>query len=150
MKVVLVVPFFNHLFLLKSLLPEWVFGFSLGLYKSAPDAPIYHYSQEVFYKKVVIKNFIIFAGKQLRWNFFWTKLQHFKLVTLLKRYFNTVFFTVNIAKHLPTAASVDCKNFWRATERQTEMEYKSKSKFIVYFEQILQRVLVFLLLTLNR
>ena len=55
-------------------------------------------------------------------------------------------------KHVPTAASVDRKKFCRAAESQIEIKYKWKLKFIVYFEQVLQRVLVFLLLllTLNR
>ena len=39
---------------------------------------------------------------------------------------------------------------YRASESQIEMKYKQKIKFIVYFEQILQCVLVFLLLTLKR
>ena len=53
---------------------------------------------------------------------------------------------------MPTAASVDSKKFCRAAENQIETKYKWKLKFIVYFEQVLQRVLVFLLLllTLNR
>ena len=53
-------------------------------------------------------------------------------------------------KYLRTAASVDCKTFYRATESQIEMKFQGKLKFILYFEQILQGVLVFLLLTLNR
>ena len=40
--------------------------------------------------------------------------------------------------------------FYRASEGQIEMKYKQKIKFIVYFEQILQCVLVFLKLTLRR
>ena len=35
-----------------------------------------------FYKKVVLKNFAIFTGKHLRWGFFLTKLQAFRLPTL--------------------------------------------------------------------
>ena len=50
----------------------------------------------------------------------------------------------------PEPEPVNCKNFYRAAESQIEMKYKQKLKIIVYFEQILQRVLVFLLLTLNR
>ena len=44
----------------------------------------------------------------------------------------------------------NAKFFYRALESQIEMKYKQKIKFIVYFEQILQCVLVFLLLTLKR
>ena len=43
-------------------------------------------------------------------------------------------------KHLKTAASVDYRNFYRSPENQ----------IIVYFEQMLQLVLVLLLLTLNK
>ena len=48
------------------------------------------------------------------------------------------------------AAFVSCKNLYRAAESQIEMKYKKTLKFIVYFEQIVQHVLVFLLLILNR
>ena len=46
-------------------------------------------------------------------------------------------------------ASVDHKIFYRATESQIKMKYKWKLNFFVYFELILQRILMFLLLTLN-
>ena len=59
-----------------------------------------------------------------------------------------IFINTYFKKHLQTAASVNCKNFYRAAESQIEIKYK-KLKFILYFEQILQRALVFLLLTLN-
>ena len=59
-------------------------------------------------------------------------------------------FVTYFDKNLATwTASMDCKNFNRATESQIEMKCKWKLKIVVYFEQILQRALVFLLLTLN-
>ena len=40
---------------------------------------------EVFYNKVVHKNFAIFAGKHLCWSLFLIKLQAFRPATSLKR-----------------------------------------------------------------
>ena len=35
-----------------------------------------------------------------------------------------IFKNTYFEKHLPTAASVDCKNFYSATESQTEMKFE--------------------------
>ena len=40
---------------------------------------------EVFYKKAVLKNVVIFTGKHLYWSHFLIKLLAFSPVTLLKR-----------------------------------------------------------------
>ena len=44
---------------------------------------------EVFYKKAVLKNFLIFTGKHLYWSLFLIKFPAFKSATLLKRDSNT-------------------------------------------------------------
>ena len=44
---------------------------------------------EVFFKKVVLKNFANFTGKRLRWSLFLIKLQAPRSATLLKRDSNT-------------------------------------------------------------
>ena len=48
---------------------------------------------EVFYKKVVVKNFAIFTGKHLRWSHFLIKRLHF-----IKKRLQHRCFPVNIAK----------------------------------------------------
>ena len=54
-------------------------------------------SQEVIYKKAVLKNFAIFTAKDLCWSLFLIKLHTFRLSTLLKRVSKTWCFPVNIA-----------------------------------------------------
>ena len=44
---------------------------------------------EVFYKKSVLKNVLIFTGKHLCWSLFLIKLQALRSATLLKRDSNT-------------------------------------------------------------
>ena len=45
-------------------------------------------TEEMFYKKTVLKNFTILTGKHLYWSLFVIKLQAFKPATLWKRDFN--------------------------------------------------------------
>ena len=44
---------------------------------------------DVFFKKAVLKNFLIFTGKHLCWNLFLIKLQTLRPETLLKRDLDT-------------------------------------------------------------
>ena len=76
--------------------------------------------------KAVLKNFAIFTGKYLCWSFFLIKLQDSRPITLLKEtptqvfsceYYN-IFKNTYFEKHLPTAASVNWKIFYRATENK--------------------------------
>ena len=76
--------------------------------------------------KAVLKNIVILKGKHLCWSFFLIKLQDFRPITLLKEtrtqvfsceYYN-IFKNTYFEKHLPTAASVNCNKFYRATENQ--------------------------------
>ena len=83
-------------------------------------------------KKAILKNFEIFTRKHLCWSFFLIKLQNFRPVTLSKEtptqvfsceYYN-IFKNTYFEKHLPTAASIDCKKFYRATENQIKMKFE--------------------------
>ena len=56
---------------------------------------------EVFFKKVVLKNFSNFTAKHLCWSLFLIKLQNLRPATLLKRDFK-ICFPVKFAKFLRT------------------------------------------------
>ena len=56
---------------------------------------------EMFYKKVVLKNFAIFAGKHLCWNLFLIKFHAYRPATFLKRDSSTGV-SVNIERFLRT------------------------------------------------
>ena len=75
---------------------------------------------ELFYKKAILKNFAIFTGKQLCWSMFW----------FFSREYCETFQNTYFEKHLPIAASINCKNFYRATEGQIEMKCKQKLKLV--------------------
>ena len=56
----------------------------------------------MFYKKIVLKNFVILTGKYLYWSLFWTKLQAWRPATFLKNRHQHRCFPVNTAKFLRT------------------------------------------------
>ena len=93
--------------------PNDTVAVSFGFNQTQKQAP------EVFYRKAVLKQFAIFTGRHLCWSLFLIKLQDFRPANLSKetpaQYCN-IFKNTNFEKNLPTAASVDCKNFYRATE----------------------------------
>ena len=53
---------------------------------------------EVFYKKAVLKNFLIFTGKHLCWSLFLIKLQVLRSAALSKKNFNTSEYIVKFLK----------------------------------------------------
>ena len=57
---------------------------------------------DVFYKKVVLKNFAIFTGKHLCWSFFWIELQTWRSLNFINKRLYHKCFPVNIAKILRT------------------------------------------------
>ena len=83
-------------------------------------------------KNAVLKNFAIFTEKHLCWSLFLIMLQDFMPTTLSKRDSNIgfsyeyceIFKNTYFEKHLPMTASIDHKNFYRATESFIEMKYK--------------------------
>ena len=50
----------------------------------------------MFFKRAVLKKFVIFTGKHLSWSLFFKKLQALMLATLLKRDCNTDVFIEHI------------------------------------------------------
>ena len=60
------------------------------------------YNDQVFYTKVIIKNFAIFTEKQLRWSLFLNKNAGLQSWNFIKKRLQHRFFPVNIAKFLRT------------------------------------------------
>ena len=58
------------------------------------------YNEQVFYKKVVLKNFAIFTEKHLRWSLFLNKNTVLQTWNFFKKRLQHRFFPVNIAKFL--------------------------------------------------
>ena len=58
------------------------------------------YNEQVFYKKVVLKNFAIFTEKHLRWSLFLNKNTVLQTWNFFKKRLQHKFFPVNIAKFL--------------------------------------------------
>ena len=61
------------------------------------------YNEQVFNKKVVLKNFAIFAEKYLRWSLFLNKNVGLQSWNFIKKRLKHKFFPVNISKFLRTA-----------------------------------------------
>ena len=62
------------------------------------------YNDQVFYTKVIIKNFAIFTEKQLRWSLFLNKNAGLQSWNFIKKRLQHRFFPVNIMKILRTPA----------------------------------------------
>ena len=62
------------------------------------------YNEQVFYKKVVVKNFAIFTEKPLRWSLFLNKNAGLQPWNFIKKGFQHRFFHMNLAKILRTPA----------------------------------------------
>ena len=58
--------------------------------------------QKVFYKNAVLKNFVIFIGKHLRWNLFFNKNAGLQTCSLIKKRLQHRWFLANIDKFLRT------------------------------------------------
>ena len=82
----------------------------------------------MFYKRAVLKNFAIFTGKRLCLSLFLKVLgMHFYGKRLQPKCFPLdigKILRTPILKNISTAASVDCRNFYRATESQIEIKFE--------------------------
>ena len=72
----------------------------------------------MFYKKAILKNFVIFTGEHLYWGLFLIKVAGLQASKCIKKGLQRKYFLVNIGKfirtpilkkeHFPTAASAFC------------------------------------------
>ena len=89
---------------------------------------------EVFYKKLVLKQFSKFTGKHLHGSFFFNKLADLRPAALLKRDSNTCF-PVNFVKFLRTLFTQNTHDDWFYVFLPLELYFRTATPLYLEFAQ---------------